>query len=155
MQTWRLVFFTAMILFLLGPTSVHAATYKQAEYIMGTVFEITLDSPQPLTEKDRNAFFQPLFAQLRAHDQHLSNYRHDSELSLAVIKVQAEAQPLKLSPLLCGALTRAKHYHKATRALLILRWARLYSSGDSKTKKSGCPLRKTLHKPLNSPGSAG
>lgn len=94
--------------------TVHAATYKQAEYIMGTVFEVTLDSLQPLTESERSALFKPLFAEIRAHDQHLSHYRQDSELSRVLAQWQSNPQALTVSPLLCGAIARASTYHSAT-----------------------------------------
>jgi FAD:protein FMN transferase len=91
-----------------------AETYQQAQYIMGTVFEITLDSARPLQEQERDMLFAPLFAQIRAHDQHLSNYRQDSELSRIVKQWKVKPQPLEVSSLLCGALSRAADYHEVT-----------------------------------------
>ena len=91
-----------------------AATYKQAQYIMGTVFEITLDSPQDLAEEEREALFNPLFSQLRAYDQHLSHYRKDSDLSRVILQWQKNQKPIRVPPVLCEAISRAKDYHTAT-----------------------------------------
>ena len=94
---------------------VQAATYRQAEYVMGSVFEITLDTSETLSEAEQSAFFLPLFAQLRHQDQVLSHYRPDSELMTVVAALrQPKASPQKLSTDLCYALKQARFYHQVT-----------------------------------------
>lgn len=95
--------------------SASAATYRQAQYLMGTVFEITLDTHTPLTEPQQAEVFDPLFEQLRVQDRVLSHYREDSELSRVVAALQKpNPRPQPLSHDLCYALRQGLHYFQAT-----------------------------------------
>lgn len=95
--------------------SVHAATYRQAQYLMGTVFEITVDTHTPLSLTQQAALFEPLFARLRAQDLVLSHYREDSELSQVIAALHQDPPvPQTLSPDLCYALRQGQHYFELT-----------------------------------------
>ncbi len=93
-----------------------AATYKQAEYIMGTVFEITVDTPKTLDAPQKEALFSPLFARLRRYDKALSDYDPQSDLRKMVRAVQNKLpeDTLKMPDILCTALIRASFFHAMT-----------------------------------------
>lgn len=140
-----------------GSSSAQAATYKQAQYIMGTVFEITLDSPHALTEHNREALFHPLFAKIRDYDQHLSHYRKDSELSRVSHQWQKNQQPLGLSPLLCEGISRAKAYHTATSGAFDITVGPLVKLWGFKDKMEHfiVPSDQSIQKTLESTGFRG
>lgn len=73
----------------------------RAEYIMGTVFKITLENASP-------AHFAGAFKILRAHDEVLSDYDPHSELSRVTPLARRDWTPV--SPILCRALVQSRYY---------------------------------------------
>lgn len=81
--------------------------FRQAEYIMGTVFEIQLYSAD---EHRARAALAEAFAVIRAHDQRLSDWRSDSELNQVLQAARASTDPVPLSEALHADLQLALDY---------------------------------------------
>lgn len=115
MKTLRYSVWLALAMCVSGVASAQGATYRQAQYLMGTVFEITVDTHTPLSVAQQADLFEPLFARLRAQDLVLSHYRADSELSQVLAALHApNPVPQSLSPDLCYALRQGRRYFEAT-----------------------------------------
>lgn len=81
--------------------------FRQAEYIMGTVFEIQLYSAD---EHSARAALAEAFAMIRVHDQRLSDWRSDSELNQVLRAARDTNAPVPLSEPLHADLLLALDY---------------------------------------------
>lgn len=85
------------------PAWAQKQIYSQAEYIMGTVFTVKIESAQPPT-----TWMDAVFEILRHYDRLLSDYRPDSERSRVL--QQPAAQPTRLSQEFCRALVWSQYF---------------------------------------------
>lgn len=89
--------------------------FRQAEYIMGTVFEIQLYSSQAQQAKTALA---EAFAVIRAHDQRLSDWLPDSELNQVLKAAHSSADTVPLSEALHADLQLALDYARLSEGAL-------------------------------------
>ena len=90
--------------------SAQAEVLTRAEYIMGTIFKLRVETL--LSPSETEILADEVFKILRQQDQLLSDYRKDSELYF--VEQQAKIRPQLLTEEFCQALISTQHYYQLT-----------------------------------------